>query len=139
MHVVDALNDDRLPAIRALGSVGQSDLAQMADLADGILDDFELAPGEAIALLNQSSFSTASGALAFADAVVLLDALDCAGALDLEALGANRDALHPAVGEVRPYPGLQRTLARVQALLEGSEVEARAPAGPAQLPNARAS
>lgn len=124
--VVAALNDDRLPAIRALGSIGQSDLAQMADLAEGMLDGFELARGEAVAMLNQSAFSTASGALAFADAVALLDALDCAGALDLEALGANCDALHPAIGEVRPYPGLQITLARLRTLLDGSEVEARA-------------
>ncbi len=126
IHVVEALNNDRLPAVRALGSIGASDLAQMADVADGILDGFELVRGEAIALLNQSAFSTAYGALAFADALVLLDALDCAGALDLEALGANDDALHPAVGEARPYPGLQATLARLRALLADSEVEARA-------------
>src|SRR5262249_52297464 len=31
-HVVSALNDDRLPRVRSLGSVGQADLAQMADL-----------------------------------------------------------------------------------------------------------
>ena len=125
-HVVAALNDDRLPAIRALGSVGQSDLAQMADLAEGILGGFELARGEAITLLNQNALSTAFGSLAFADATTLLDALDLAGALDLEALGANRDALHPLIGDVRPYPGLQVTLGRVRALLDGSEVEARA-------------
>jgi len=113
-HLVAALNDDRLPEIRTLGSIGQSDLAQMADLADGFLGDFELARGEAIALLNQSAFATGYGALAFADALVLLDVFDHAGALDLEALGANRNSVHPAIGEARPYPGLQ-----------ASEVEAR--------------
>ena len=125
-HLVAALNDDRLPVLRTLGSIGQSDLAQMADLADGILDGFELARGEAIALLNQSAFATAYGALAYADALVLLDVLDHAGALDLEALGANRNSVHPAIGVARPYPGLQATLARLGALLDGSEVEARA-------------
>jgi histidine ammonia-lyase len=124
-HLVAALNEDRLPEIRSLGSIGQSDLAQMADLADGFLDGFELARGEAIALLNQSAFSTAYGALAFADALVLLDAFDHAGALDLEALGANRNSVHPAIGDARPYPGLRATLARLGALLGGSEVEAR--------------
>ena len=124
-RVVDALNDDRLPSVRSLGSIGMSDLAQMADLADGILGDFELARGEGIALLNQASYSTAYGALAFADALTLLDALDCAGALDLEAFGANPSVLHVSVGDVRPYPGLQVTLARLRELLEGSEVEAR--------------
>ncbi len=124
-HLVAALNDDRLPVLRTHGSIGQSDLAQMADLADGILDGFELAQGEAITLLNQSAFATASGALAFADALLLLDALDHAGALDLEALGANRDSVHVAIGKARPYPGLQATLARLGTLLDGSEVEAR--------------
>jgi histidine ammonia-lyase len=124
--VVDALNADRLPVVRSLGSIGLSDLAQMADLADGILGNFELARGEGIALLNQASFSTAYGAIAFADAVVLLDTLDAAGALDLEAFGANPGVLHPRVGDVRPYPGLQSTLVRLRALLAGSEVEARA-------------
>ncbi len=124
--VVEALNADRLPVVRSLGSIGLSDLAQMADLADGILENFELARGEGIALLNQASFSTAYGALAFADATVLLDTLDAAGALDLEAFGANQTVLHPRVGEVRPYPGLQSTLVRLRELLAGSEVEARA-------------
>jgi histidine ammonia-lyase len=125
-RLVAALNDDRLPAVRTLGSIGQSDLAQMADLADGVLgDDFELVQGEAITLLNQSAFATGYGALAFADARVLLDVLDHAGALDLEALGGNRDSVHPAIGAARPYPGLQATLARLGTLLAGSEVEAR--------------
>jgi hypothetical protein len=62
-RLVDALNDDRLPAVRVRGSIGQSDLAAMADLADGFLGDLELVQGEAIALLNQSSFSTGWGAL----------------------------------------------------------------------------
>jgi histidine ammonia-lyase len=124
--LVTALNEDRLPVVRALGSIGQSDLAQMADLADGVLgSDFGLVQGEAITLLNQSAFATAYGALAFADAKVLLDVLDHAGALDLEALAGNRDSVHPAIGLARPYPGLQATLARVGALLEGSEVDAR--------------
>ena len=125
VHVVDALNNDRLPSVRVLGSIGMSDLAPMADLADGILGDLELERGEGIALLNQGSFSTAYGALAVADALVLLDALDCAGALDLEAFAANRSVLHSAVGVARPYPGLQFTLERLRGLLAGSEVEPR--------------
>jgi histidine ammonia-lyase len=123
--VLEALNADRLPVVRSLGSIGLSDLAQMADLADGLLSTFELARGEGIALLNQASFSTAYGALAFADAVVLLDTIDAAGALDLEAFGANPSVLHPRVGDVRPYPGLRSTLERLRVLLSGSEAVAR--------------
>lgn len=125
-HVVTALNDDRLPPVRTLGSVGQADLAAMADLAEGLLDGFTLAQGEAIALINQNAFATGLAALALHDALVLLDALDLAGALDYEALAANHDALHPAIGVARPYPGLQATLARIAGLLDGSTAEARA-------------
>ncbi len=125
-HVVTALNDDRLPPVRTLGSVGQADLAAMADLAEGLLAGFALAQGEAVALINQNAFATGLGALALHDALLLVDALDLAGALDYEALAANRDALHPAIGVARPYPGLQTTLARIAGLLDGSIAEAHA-------------
>ncbi len=124
-RLVERLNDDRLPDVRRLGSPGQADLAQMADLADGLVDGFELARGEAIALLNQNAFSSAWGALAVHDALSLLEVLDVAGALDLEALGANPDALHPALAEARRSAGLSATLARLRGLLEGSEADAR--------------
>ena len=119
--VVTRLNADRLPELRALGSVGQGDLAPMADLARGLLEGFEPERGEGIALVNQNAFATAWGALAVADALRLLDAVDVAGALDLEAFGAAGASLDPAIGELRPYPGLRATLARLAALLEGSE------------------
>lgn len=125
-RLVAVLNADELPDVRVRGSIGQSDLAAMADLADGFLGDLELAQGEAIALLNQSAFSTGWAALAVHDALGLLDALDVAGALDLEALGANRTMLHPAIGDVRPYPGVRTTLERLNGLVAGSEVLPRA-------------
>jgi histidine ammonia-lyase len=124
--LIDAINEDRLPEVRVRGSIGQSDLAAMADLAEGVLGDLELAQGEAIALLNQSSFATGWGALAVHDALALLDALDVAGALDLEAFGANRTLLDPAIALVRPYAGLKATLERLDGLLAGGESVPRA-------------
>ncbi|MDQ2982914.1 MAG: aromatic amino acid lyase [Actinomycetota bacterium] len=118
--VVDALNENRLPEVRLLGSVGQGDLAPMADVAHGILGDFKLAPKEGLALLNNGAFSTASAALAMADARRLLAALDVSGALDLEAYAANLSVLHPAVAETRPYAGLRATRERLVDLLDGS-------------------
>ena len=119
-HVVAALNNGVTPAVRMLGSVGQADLAPNADLAHGILDDFELAAGEALALVNNNSFSSGFAALAVADAERLLAALEVAAALDLEAFAANLSILHPAVARTRPYTGLRTTLERLRALLEGS-------------------
>src|SRR5439155_11173469 len=72
------------------------------------------------ALLNHNAFSTGAAALAVADAERLLDTLDVAGALDLEAFAANLTILDPAVGETRPYPGLRATVARLSRLLAGS-------------------
>ncbi|HEU0335962.1 MAG TPA: aromatic amino acid ammonia-lyase [Gaiellaceae bacterium] len=114
-----------LPAVRVLGSIGQSDLAPLAELAEGMLAGFELEPGEALALINQNAFATGWGALALHDAERLLGALDVAAALDLEAFAANPDALHPALDEVRPSRGLRETRARLAALREGSGVEHR--------------
>lgn len=125
-RLVDVLNADGLPAVRTRGSIGQSDLAAMADLAEGMLGDLELVQGEAIALLNQSAFSTGWAALAVHDAITLLDALDVAGALDLEAFGANRTMLDPAIALVRPYPGVRATLERLDGLLAGGAPVPRA-------------
>jgi histidine ammonia-lyase len=121
-RLVAALNAGEHPRVRLLGSLGQSDLAPLADLANWLFGDFELEAKEGLALLNNNSFSSAVAALAVADAERLLDALDVAGALDLEAFAANLTLLHPAVGRVRPYPGLLSSLERMQALLEGSSL-----------------
>jgi histidine ammonia-lyase len=119
-RIVAALNDGAAPPVRLLGSLGQADLAPLADLAHGLLHDFPPAPKEGLALLNNNSFSTGIAALAAHDAELLLDALDVAGALDLEAFAANLSILHPRIAETRPYPGLQASLERLRALLDGS-------------------
>jgi histidine ammonia-lyase len=103
-----------------LGSLGQADLPPMADLAHALFGEVDLQAKEALALLNSNAFSTGMAALAVADATRLLDALDVAGALDLEAFAANVTMLHKEVGRVRPYPGLVASLERFHELLEGS-------------------
>ncbi len=123
--VVECLNERRVPPIRALGSVGQGDLAPMADLAEGIFARLEPARGEAIAVVNQNALSTAWGALAVVDAVRLLDALDIAAALDIEALGAAPDAFDSALADTRESAGFRLTLERLETLLAGSTRVAR--------------
>jgi histidine ammonia-lyase len=119
-RLVDALNERRHPLVRSLGSTGVADLAPLADLAFELFDGIELAPKEAPALINAGAYSTALAALALADCLRLADAVDVAGALDLEAFAANLSILHPRVAEVRPYPGLARTVERLRELLAGS-------------------
>ncbi len=119
-RLVDALNGDRLPPVRTLGSIGQADLAPMADLARGLFADVELLPGEGLALLSSNAFSTAWTALAVGDAFELSRSLETAGALSLEGISANPSMLHPAIADVRPYPGIRAALANLRALLDGS-------------------
>jgi histidine ammonia-lyase len=121
-RLVDALNAGESPPVRTIGSVGQADLAPLADLAGALFGDLPLEAGEGTALLANNAFSTGWAALAVADVATLLDAMEIAGALSLEGIAANPTMLHAAIGEVRPYPGLRRTLARLRELLEGSEI-----------------
>lgn len=108
------------PTVRSLGSVGQADLAPLADLAEALYTDVELAAGEGLALVTGNAFATAWGALAVADAGRLLDALDVAATLSLEGLGGNTSILHPVVGRSRPEGGLSLVVDRMRTLLEGS-------------------
>ncbi len=88
-RLVAQLNSGVAPTVRMLGSIGMADLPANADLAHGVLDGFELAAKEGIALLNNNAYSTALAALALVDALRLLAVLDVAAALDLEALAGN--------------------------------------------------
>ena len=118
--LVDRLNDGVTPRVRVLGSVGQADLSANADLVEGILGDFQLAAGEALVLVDNNAFSTGLAVLAVSDCERLLDALDVAGALDLEAFAANLGIVDEEVAEARPHLGLRSTISRLRALLEGS-------------------
>jgi histidine ammonia-lyase len=119
-RVVSALNDGREPRVRILGSLGQSDLASLADIAADLFEDLALAPGEGLALINSNSFSTGWAALAVTDASDLVASMEAVGALSLEAIAANNTMLHPAIAKVRPFPGLKRSLPRLRDLLDGS-------------------
>ncbi|MFL5927652.1 MAG: aromatic amino acid lyase [Gaiellaceae bacterium] len=134
-RVVEALNSRRHPPVRMLGSLGQADLAPMADLAHGLLGDAaELKPGEGLALLNNNAFATGLAALAVADCARLLDAALVAGALDLEAFAANLSIVDPAVARERPYAGLATAVAELRELLAGSALFAEGAARNLQDP-----
>jgi histidine ammonia-lyase len=117
-HLARRLNDGAAPVVRTLGSIGMADLPANADLAHGVLDGFEPAAKEGLALLGHNAFSTALAALAYADAERLLATADVAAALDLEALRANPGTLQSASPDFRSLfdgsellePGAARSL-----------------------------
>ncbi|WP_128379403.1 HAL/PAL/TAL family ammonia-lyase [Streptomyces cavernae] len=128
-----ALNADVTPRVHLLGSIGQADLSQLAEIGlalighgdDGAalaargLTPIELGPREAHAIVNSNAFSVGSACLALERANRAVRALDVSAALSLEALTGNVDAIHPAVAEVRPYAGARETIDRLRALLSG--------------------
>src|SRR5580704_17132959 len=120
--IVTLLNEGFAPPVRRLGSVGQGDLGPMADLAHGLIthSGFEVAENEGLALVSSNAFTTAWACLAIADAHTLMDTFDVAGALDLEAFGANVTSLHPVIEQIRPFPGLVATLHTLRLLLKDS-------------------
>jgi histidine ammonia-lyase len=125
--IAERLGSRPLPPVRMYGVTGMGDLAPLADLVIGLIGDVELAPGEALPLIGQSSFVTAQAALAVHDTRALLDCLAGLTALDVEAYAANPSAYDPAAGEVRPYPGYRWALDRLWTLLEGSRLHAERP------------
>ena len=141
-RLVDTLNEGGTPGVRMLGSLGQADLAPMADLAHEVLGDYPLTGTETLSLVNSNAFSTAIATLALADCHLLLDTADVAGALDLEAFAANLSVLHPAVAQRTAVPGAG-VVARAPAASARGELpvgRGRGPEspGPAHLPEHRA-
>src|SRR5579862_7294521 len=120
--IITLLNEGFAPPVRTLGSVGQGDLGPMADLAYGLLtrSGYRVAENEGLALVSSNAFTTAWACIATADAEALLAVFDVAGALDLEAFGANLTCLHPIIEQTRPLPGLAETLRRLRLLLADS-------------------
>src|SRR6202167_634002 len=119
--IVTLLNEGFATPVRMLGSVGQGDQGPMADLAHGLLtrSGFQVAENEGLALVSSNAFTTAWACIAIADADRLMSVFDVAGALDLEAFGANLTCLHPVIEQTRPFPGLAATLRQVRILLTG--------------------
>ena len=132
-HLVAALNAGFAPRVRTVGSLGQSDLGPLADLACALVGEGgyaeELArlglqpwrprPKESLAFVNSNAFTLGWTALALHRVSALLDRFDEAAALTFEGMLGNVQALDPAVGEARPLPGSRETIARMQELLAG--------------------
>lgn len=119
-RLVDALNRSPAPTVRSLGSLGQADLAPNADLAAAVFAGISLAPGEALALVDNNAFGSAAAALAVVDLAQLLELLTLAGAMSLEGFAANLSILDRLVTVSRPFPGVRRAVASLTHLLAGS-------------------
>jgi len=147
-QLLDLLNRGVHPVIPMHGSVGASgDLAPLAHAAlvligegeavfDGKrmpgadalrradLKPLELAPKEALALINGTQVMSAIGCLALHDAEVLCTSADIIGALSAEALRATDAAWDEALHLERPHPGQLVVAANLRRLVHGSPLVA---------------
>lgn len=148
----ELLNRGVLPAIPRDGSVGSSDLTQLAAVAavaigegqalapDGSiisgaaalaaagLEPLVLAAGEALALVSANSYSIGAGTLALARLLHLADLADTALALSLEATGrydggGNLSPFSPAVQAAKAVDGQRISAANVRRLVRGGWLE----------------
>jgi len=83
-----------------------------------------LASKDGLSLINASAVSTGAGALALTDALSALDQQQQAGALTMEALGANRTILDPRLHLARPAACQQVAAKALRDLLAREEAPA---------------
>ena len=118
--LIDALNEDDIPTVRTIGSVGQGDLAPLAEIAEALIGQgLALEEGEALALLSANSFALGWAALALDRARRAIHVLEMATALSMEGFLFNPSSIDPAVFVARPSPELERSVLRLRELLAG--------------------
>ena len=118
--LIDALNEDAIPMVRMIGSVGQGDLAPLAEVAEALIKrGLVLEEGEALAVLSANSFALGWAALALNRARRAIHVLEMATALSMEGFLFNPSSIDPAVFVARPSPELERSVLRLRELLAG--------------------
>ncbi len=145
-RLVDMFNEDVLPQVFEMGSLGASgDLAPLAHLTlpllgigdvwhNGSLQPVEkiekkfawqslhLGAKEGLALLNGTQFMSAYGSWIVYHAHRLLELSSIIGALSLDTFDGRAEPFAPAVHRIRPHAGQLKIAARIKTLLEGSEL-----------------
>jgi histidine ammonia-lyase len=133
--LVEVFNRDIIPVVPAKGSLGASgDLIPQAHIALALigrdpqrilpaagLEPAKLQVGEAIALLNGTSFMTSCLASLVFQSENLIRTADVAAAMTVEALNCNTQSFKPELQELRPHPGQMATAKYLNRLLLKTE------------------
>jgi len=129
--LIEMFNRDIIPVVPAKGSLGASgDLIPQAHIALALigkdpqrilpaagLEPAKLQIGEAIALLNGTSFMTSYLAFLVFQSDKLIRTADIAAAMTIEALNCNPQSFESQVQELRPHPGQITTAKYLNRLL----------------------
>jgi histidine ammonia-lyase len=143
--LIGLLNAGVHPVIPEVGSIGSSDLCQLAhvglvvmgegraELAGEILDGAvalrraglapaQLGAKDGLVLCGASPLAAGYGALALHEAAAVLSLAQAVTALTFEGFRANTSPLDARVSRLRPAPGQTRAAAELLALLAGGEL-----------------
>ena len=145
-RLLDFLRLDLTPFVPEIGSVGASgDLAPLAHVAlcvigEGSIDDgrghrptsevlaehglepVALLEKEGLALINGTQATTGLGVLGAVAARTIVETIEVAGAMSLEALKGTPAPFLAEVHEARPHPGQETSAQRLRALLQSSQI-----------------
>lgn len=148
-RLVDFFNNDVLPVVYQLGSLGASgDLAPLAHLslpllgkgevnyqnkkqnAADVLKSLKLEPvklksKEGLALLNGTQFMSAYGVYILLKTEKLNNKADLIGAMSLDAFDGRIDPFKDHIHTIRPHNGQLQTAKAFRTILEGSEILAQ--------------
>lgn len=152
------LNERVLPLIPEEGSVGASgDLTPLSYVAavlvgerevlwrgasvpaavalrEARIEPIELAPKEALAIMNGTAAMTGLACLAFARAEHVMELASRISALAVLALRGNPDHFDERLFELKPHPGQQRSAALIRESLRGARWTRKDEANPIQDP-----
>ncbi|HSS93949.1 MAG TPA: aromatic amino acid ammonia-lyase [Candidatus Dormibacteraeota bacterium] len=146
--LIDLLNAGVHPVVPAGGSVGESDLTQMAAvglvltgrgdavyqgnvlpaaeaLARAGMKPVQLRPKDGLALISANGMSIGMGALAVVDMDRLSRLADSIGCLSLEAIGGSLEPFGAEVTAAKPFPGQLAAAKHMRQSLAGSYLESR--------------
>lgn len=118
--LVEALNQNKPVAMHLWGSMGQSDMSAMADIGLALFQDFELAAGEALAILNSSALATGMSALSYSALHGILRFATNVAAVSMDGFAANPSIVSKTALESRHFSGAHIHGAALGAQLEGS-------------------
>ena len=146
LGLVELLNRRVHPIVPLGGSVGASDLTQMAAVGQVLMGRGEaiyqgellradealrragiqpvrLRPKDGLALISSNGFSIGLGALAVVALDKVCNIADVIGCLSLEAIGGNLEPFQEEVAAAKPFEGQMATSAHMRECLAGSYLE----------------